>query len=500
MQKDYILALDQGTTSSRAILFNHDGSILSSEQQEFTQHYPKAGWVEHDPNEIWETQLAVAQAVLKKNNVTAAQVAAIGITNQRETTIIWDRETGEPIHNAIVWQDRRTSKMADDLKAEGFDTTIQEKTGLVTDAYFSGTKVAWLLDNVEGAREKAERGKLAFGTVDTWLIWKLTNGGLHITDMSNACRTMLFDIHKHWWSTTVTTKLNIPMSLLPQVVPSSMNYGETASELFGESIPIAGIAGDQQAATFGQVAFEKGMAKNTYGTGSFLLLNTGNEAIASKNQLLTTIAWKVGDTGAVQYAMEGSIFVTGAAVQWLRDEMKLVENAADTEALATSIESSEGVYLVPAFVGLGAPYWDQYARGTIVGLTRGTGRAHVVRATLESMAYQTRDVVEAMLADGDLDLQTLRVDGGAVQNNFLMQFQADLLGVPVERPKVTETTALGAAYLAGLAVGFWGSQAQLAEKWELERAFEPQMSADQREALYADWKRAVERAQAWAQE
>ena len=500
MAQDYILALDQGTTSSRAILFNRDGKIIGSEQQEFTQHYPKAGWVEHDPNEIWQSQLNVARAVLKNYNVSASQVAAIGITNQRETTIIWDRETGEPIHNAIVWQDRRTAKMADDLKAEGFDKTIHEKTGLVTDAYFSGTKVAWILNNVEGAREKAENGKLAFGTVDTWLVWKLTGGALHITDMSNACRTMLFDIHKKWWSTSVTEKLNIPMSLLPQVVPSSMNYGETAADLFGAPIPIAGIAGDQQAATFGQAAFNVGMAKNTYGTGSFLLLNTGNDAVKSNNQLLTTIAWKVGDAGAVQYAMEGSIFVTGAAVQWLRDEMNLIDNAKDTEAIATSIKSTEGVYLVPAFAGLGAPYWDQYARGAIVGLTRGTGRAHVVRATLESMAYQTRDVVEAMLADGGLDLKTLRVDGGAVANNFTMQFQADLLGVPVERPKVTETTALGAAYLAGLATGFWESQEQLADKWELDRAFEPQMSEDQRESLYSDWKRAVERAQGWAQE
>ena len=500
MSKQYILSLDQGTTSSRAILFNHEGAIVGSAQQEFKQHYPKAGWVEHDPIEIWETQLHVAQTVMKNQGATADQIAAIGITNQRETTIIWDRETGEPIHNAIVWQDRRTAGMADALKAEGFNKTIQEKSGLVTDAYFSGTKVAWLLDNVAGARAKAESGKLAFGTIDTWLVWKLTGGRLHITDMSNACRTMLFDIHKKWWSTTITEKLNIPISLLPQVVPSSMNYGETDADLFGAPIPIAGIAGDQQAATFGQVAFEKGMAKNTYGTGSFLLLNTGKEAVASKNQLLTTVAWKIGDEGAVQYAMEGSIFITGAAVQWLRDEMKMVEHASETEAIATSIDSSEGVYLVPAFVGLGAPYWDQYARGAIVGLTRGTGRAHVVRATLESMAYQSRDVVEAMLADGGFDLQTLRVDGGAVQNNFLMQFQADILGVPVERPKVTETTALGAAYLAGLAVGFWESQEELAQKWALERAFEPQMSEDQREQLYADWKRAVERAQGWAQD
>ena len=500
MAKEFVLALDQGTTSSRAILFNHDGDIVGTAQQEFTQHYPKAGWVEHDANEIWDTQLAVAQQVMRNHNVSADQVASIGITNQRETTVIWDKETGEPIHNAIVWQDRRTSGMADALKQEGFDKTIHEKTGLVTDAYFSGTKVAWLLENVDGAREKAERGKLAFGTIDTWLIWKLTNGALHITDMSNACRTMLFDIHKRWWSSTVTDRLNVPMSLLPQVVPSSMEYGETAAEHLGGAIPIAGIAGDQQAATFGQTAFQPGMAKNTYGTGSFLLLNTGKKAIESKNQLLTTIAWKLGDEGAVQYAMEGSIFVTGAAVQWLRDEMKLVSNAAESEEIAKSIDDTDGVYLVPAFVGLGAPHWDQYARGTIVGLTRGTGRAHVVRAALESMAYQTRDVVEAMLADGDLDLQTLRVDGGASQNDFLMQFQADILGVPVERPKVTETTALGAAYLAGLAVGFWESQEELSQKWELEKRFEPQMSDEKRQALYADWQRAVERSKGWAQE
>lgn len=500
MAKDYVLALDQGTTSSRAILFNHDGRVVSTAQQEFTQYYPNPGWVEHDPLEIWTTQLAVAQKALENANATADQIAAIGITNQRETTIIWDRQTGEPVYNAIVWQDRRTSKMADALKAEGFDKTIQEKTGLVTDAYFSGTKVAWILNNVEGVRERAEKGELAFGTIDSWLVWKLTSGRLHITDMSNACRTMLFDIHKKWWSTTVTGKLNIPMSLLPQAVPSSMNYGETDAALFGTAIPIAGIAGDQQAATFGQAAFDKGMAKNTYGTGSFLLMNTGNDPVASKNQLLTTIGWKIGDAGAVQYAMEGSIFITGAAVQWLRDELQIIKDAGETEALATSVESNAGVYLVPAFAGLGAPYWDQYARGAIVGMTRGTGRAHIVRATLESMAYQTRDVVEAMIADGGFDLSTLRVDGGAVRNNFLMQFQADLLGVPVERPQVTETTALGAAYLAGLAVGFWESQDEIRNQWQLERTFEPNMSDDQRHALYADWKRAVERAQAWAQD
>jgi glycerol kinase len=501
MAKDYILALDQGTTSSRAILFNHAGQIVGLAQQEFQQHYPQAGWVEHDPNEIWASQLKVAQDVLRNHNITAAQIAAIGVTNQRETTIVWDRTTGQPINNAIVWQDRRTASTADALKAEGFDTTIANKTGLVTDAYFSGTKLAWILDHVDGARARAEKGELAFGTVDTWLIWNLTGGALHITDMSNACRTMLFDIHKKWWSTTITDKLNIPRSLLPQVVPSSMEYGDTLPDLFGAPIPIAGIAGDQQAASFGQAAFDVGMAKNTYGTGSFMLLNTGEQAVKSANQLLTTIAWKLGDTGAVQYSLEGAIFVTGAAVQWLRDELGLIANAQETEAIARSIDSNDGVYLVPAFAGLGAPYWDSYARGTIIGLTRGTGKAHIVRATLESMAYQTRDVVEAMLADGDhLDLKTLRVDGGAINNNFLAQFQADILGVPVERPKITETTALGAAYLAGLAVGFWESQAEIREQWQLERTFEPQMSQDERDTLYEQWQRAVERSRRWAQE
>jgi glycerol kinase len=499
MAKDYILALDQGTTSSRAILFNHDGQIVGTAQQEFRQYYPKAGWVEHDAIEIWQTQLKVARDVMRSQSVTADQIAAIGITNQRETTVVWDRKTGKPIANAIVWQDRRTAGMADALVADGFDKTIAEKTGLVTDAYFSGTKLKWILDHVEGARDRAEKGELAFGTIDTWLVWNLTGGALHITDMSNACRTMLFDIHKKWWSTTVTGKFEIPMGMLPQVVPSSMSYGETLPDLLGGAIPIAGIAGDQQAASFGQAAFDAGMAKNTYGTGSFMLLNTGTTPVASKNKLLTTIAWKVGDTGAVNYALEGAIFVTGAAVQWLRDELQIITDASETEALATSIEDNDGVYLVPAFAGLGAPYWDPYARGTLVGLTRGSGRAHIVRATLESMAYQTRDVVQAMLADGDLDLKTLRVDGGAIKNNFLAQFQADILGVPVERPKVTETTALGAAYLAGLAVGYWESQEEVRSQWQLERTFEPQMSEDQRNAFYADWKRAVERSQGWVQ-
>ncbi len=501
----YILALDQGTTSSRAILFDHSGRLIAVEQQEFRQIYPRPGWVEHDPADLWNTQLAVAQAAMRAAGVGAAAIAAIGITNQRETTLIWDRDTGEPIHNAIVWQDRRTAALCDQLKAEGFDKIILEKTGLVTDAYFSGTKVAWLLDNVPGARARAEAGKLAFGTVDSYLIWKLTGGRLHITDVSNASRTLLYDIHKKWWSTTITKHLDIPLAMLPQVVPSSMHYGETDPALFGGAIPIAGIAGDQQAATFGQACFTPGMAKNTYGTGCFMLMNTGTEAITSRNRLLTTIGWKLGDDGAMQYALEGSIFIGGAAVQWLRDELKLISSAAESETLARSVPDTAGVYVVPAFVGLGAPYWDQYARGTIVGLTRGAGRAQIVRATLESIAYQTRDVAQAMAADassaGDgIALTTLRVDGGAARNDFLMQFQADILGVPVERPAVTETTALGAAYLAGLAVDYWSSQADIAGQWQVERRFEPRMSAGQRETLYAGWQRAVERARHWAEE
>ncbi len=493
---DYILSLDQGTTSSRAILFNHDGRVVRTAQQEFTQIYPQPGWVEHNPAEIWQTQLQVARQVVGDD---AAHIVAVGITNQRETTIVWDKTTGEPVHNAIVWQDRRTAGFCDQLKAEGFDKTILAKTGLVTDAYFSGTKVAWILDNVPGARQKAEAGQLAFGTVDSYLVWKLTGGRLHITDVSNASRTMLYDIHKRWWSSTITKRLNIPMAMLPQVVPSSMTYGEADSDLLGRAIPIAGIAGDQQAATFGQACYDVGMGKNTYGTGAFMLLNTGTEAVASKNNLLTTVAWKVGDSGAMQYALEGSIFIAGAAIQWLRDELKLVQHASETEAIARSIDSTGGVYVVPAFVGLGAPYWDQYARGTIVGLTRGSGRAHIIRATLEAIAYQTRDVVSAMQSDSGITLETLRVDGGAVANDFLMQFQADVLGVPVQRPAVTETTALGAAYLAGLATGFWSSQAEIARQWAVEKTFTPHMSADQRDSLYAGWQRAVERARGWAQ-
>ncbi|MDX1990907.1 MAG: glycerol kinase GlpK [bacterium] len=496
---DFILALDQGTTSSRAILFDQSGRIVGVRQQEFRQIYPQPGWVEHDPNDIWQSQLAVAQGVVQTYVGSGDRIVAIGITNQRETTIVWDRETGEPVHNAIVWQDRRTAKFCDELKAEGFDQTIREKTGLVTDAYFSGTKVAWILDNVPGAREKAEAGRLAFGTVDCFLAWKLTGGRLHITDVSNASRTLLYDIHKRWWSTTILKRLNIPQSMLPQVVPSSMVYGETDPAIFGSAIPLSGMAGDQQAATFGQACFEPGLAKNTYGTGCFMLINTGAQAVASQNNLLTTVGWKVGDDHPMIYALEGSVFIAGAAVQWLRDELKLITSAAESEPLARSVPDTGGVYLVPAFVGLGAPYWDSYARGTIVGLTRGSGRAQIVRATLESIAYQTRDVVGAMQADSGLTLQALRVDGGATGNDFLMQFQADILGVPVQRPAVTETTALGAAYLAGLAVGYWQSQDEIAAQWALEKTFEPTMSADQRETLYHGWTRAVERAKAWAE-
>ena len=494
---DYILALDQGTSSSRAILFDQAGRVVSQAQQEFPQLYPRPGWVEHDPEAIWNSQLGVARQALQ--GVDVAQVAAIGITNQRETTVLWDRQSGQSVHHAIVWQDRRTAQLCDQLKAEGFDRTILEKTGLVTDAYFSGSKVAWLLDNVPGLRQRAENGELAFGTVDCFLAWRLSGGRLHITDMSNASRTMLYDIHAQQWSQPILERLKIPEGLLPQVVPSSQIYGETEASLFGRAIPLAGMAGDQQAATFGQVCYAPGMGKNTYGTGCFMLLNTGTEAVASKNNLLTTVAWKLGDSAPV-YALEGSIFIAGAAVQWLRDSLKLIDSAAGSEALAASIDSSGGVYMVPAFVGLGAPYWDPYARGTIVGLTQGSGRAQIVRATLESIAYQTRDVVEAMKADSGLELETLRVDGGAVANDFLMQFQADILGVEVQRPVVTETTALGAAYLAGLASGFWASQAEIARQWQVERRFTPQMSADQRDSLYAGWQRAVERARGWAQD
>ena len=495
---NYILALDQGTTSSRAILFDSGGRVAGLAQQEFPQLYPQPGWVEHDPEAIWETQLDVARRALHSAGLTARDVAAIGITNQRETTVVWDRASGRPIYNAIVWQCRRTAPLCDQLKAEGFDQVILAKTGLVTDAYFSGTKVAWILDNVPGARARAERGELAFGTIDSFLVWRLSGGRLHITDVSNASRTMLYDIHKRWWSSTILKRLNIPAALLPQVVPSSMVYGETAPHILdGAPVRLAGMAGDQQAATFGQACFAPGMAKNTYGTGCFLLMNTGGQPVASRSGLLTTIGWQQ-ENAPLQYALEGSVFIGGAVIQWLRDELRLIDRAADSDALARSVPDNAGVYLVPAFVGLGAPYWDAYARGAIVGLTRGTGRAYIVRAALESIAYQTRDVVEAMQADSGLALQALRVDGGAARNDFLLQFQADILGVPVQRPAVTETTALGAAYLAGLAVGFWPAREAIEEQWTVERTFEPQMPARTRDALYAGWQRAVERARGWA--
>ncbi len=491
-----ILALDQGTTSSRAILFDQAGTPLATAQQEFTQHFPKPGWVEHDPHDIWRTQRDVARAVLDQQKISAADVAAIGITNQRETTLIWDRKTGEPVHNAIVWQCRRTAPMCDAIRADGFDRAIRAKTGLVTDAYFSGTKVAWLLENVPGVRARAEAGDLAFGTVDTWLMWNLSGGALHVTDVSNASRTMLYNIYAGDWDDEILAYLNIPRGLLPEVKPSSTVYGEALSHILGAAIPLAGIAGDQQAATFGQACLTPGMAKNTYGTGSFLLLNTGESGVTSEHGLLTTLAWQL-DGGPVIYALEGSIFITGAAVQWLRDGLQIIKDAAEVEALAGSVESADGVYLVPAFVGLGAPHWDAYARGTLVGMTRGTTRAHIARATLNAIALQSKDVLDAMRQDSGIDLSALRVDGGAARNNLLMQIQADVLGVPVQRPAVTETTALGAAYLAGLAVGFWPDVRTLADQWTIERTFEPRMAAAERAALVAGWQRAVERAKGW---
>jgi glycerol kinase len=497
----FILSLDQGTTSSRAILFDHEGSIAQVAQQEFPQIYPQPGFVEHDPEAIWSSQLSVARQVLKDGNVTASDIAAIGITNQRETAVVWEKASGRPVYNAIVWQSRLTVPICDELKAKGFDKEIRERTGLVTDAYFSGTKVKWILDNVPDARAKAERGELLFGNIDTFLIWRLTKGRVYVTDYSNASRTLLFNIYTRQWDDVILQELGIPRSMLPTVKPSSGVYGEADPEFFGAAIPIAGAAGDQQAATFGQTCYEVGTAKNTYGTGSFMLMNTGEKGVPSQNGLLTTIAWGLGDPAHPQitYALEGSIFITGAAVQWLRDGLKAIKSSVEVEALANLVPDNGGVYLVPAFVGLGAPYWDPYARGTIIGLTRGSSISHVARATLESMCYQTRDVLEAMAADSNVHLKALRVDGGAVVNNLLMQFQADILGVPVQRPKVAETTALGAAYLAGLAVGFWSSQQELSEHWQVDRTFEPQMKQDQREQLYAGWKRAVERSLHWAQ-
>ena len=493
----YILALDQGTTSSRAIVFDHDGAIVSVAQQEFPQIYPSPGLVEHDPEAIWSSQLAVAREAMQRASASAVDIAAIGITNQRETAVVWDKQTGKPVFNAIVWQSRLTVPICDALKAKGFDKEIRERTGLVTDAYFSGTKVKWILDNVEGVRAKAERGEVLFGNVDTFLIWRLTRGRVHATDPSNASRTLLYNIYKGDWDDVILQELGIPRAMLPKVEHSSGVFGETDPEFFGGPIKIAGDAGDQQAATFGQACYTVGMAKNTYGTGCFMLMNTGTKGVPSQNGLLTTIAW--GANNQTIYALEGSIFITGAAVQWLRDSLRAIKSSGDVEGLAAEVPDNGGVYLVPAFVGLGAPYWDSYARGTIIGLTRGSTIAHIARATLESMCYQTRDVLEAMTADSGVNVTTLRVDGGAVVNNLLMQFQADILGVPVQRPRVAETTALGAAYLAGLAVGFWRDTNEVAEQWAIDRTFEPQMSTDQRETLYAGWKRAVERSRNWEQ-
>ncbi len=490
----FILSLDQGTTSSRAILFDKKGNIKAVEQQEFTQIYPKPGWVEHNPEEIWQTQLKVAQNVLKNSGIGVKDVAAIGITNQRETTVVWNKITGEPIHHAIVWQDRRTAGICDQLKSDGLEDYVRKETGLVIDAYFSGTKVKWVLDNVKGARKEAAKGNLLFGTIDTWLIWKLTGGRVHVTDYSNASRTMLYNIRSLKWDSKMLKSLDVPESLLPEVRPSSEVYGETMPALFGASIPIAGVAGDQQAALFGQACHSSGMAKNTYGTGCFMLMNTGTKPVASKSGLLTTIAW--GLNGEVHYALEGSVFIAGAAIQWLRDGLKLVEEARDSEYFASKVEDTGGVYVVPAFAGLGAPYWDMYARGAILGLTRGTSISHIIRATLESLAFQTKDVLTAMEKDAKVPLKKLRVDGGACANNFLMQFQSDILGVEVERPKIIETTALGAAYLAGLATGFWEMK-DISSAWQLERAFKAEMDEKKRKKLYKGWQKAVERSMKW---
>jgi glycerol kinase len=490
----YIMALDQGTTSSRAILFDKNGKIHTTAQQEFTQIFPKPGWVEHDPNEIWSSQLAVCREVMEKAGISAQQIIGIGITNQRETAIVWDRQTGEPIYNAIVWQDRRTASICDQLKADGHEEYLRQHTGLLADAYFSGTKVKWILDQVEGAREKAAKGDLCFGTVDSWLIWNFSGGEVHVTDYTNASRTLMYNIGTLEWDDHLLDILDVPRSMLPEVKASSEIFAHTQEKWLGAEIPIAGIAGDQQAALFGQGCLEVGMAKNTYGTGCFMLMNTGKEKIRSKSGLLTTIAW--GLDGQVHYALEGSVFIAGAAIQWLRDGLKIIDESPDSEYFAMKVEHPDGVYVVPAFAGLGAPYWDMYARGAIFGLTRGTTKAHLIRATLESLAYQTKDVLLAMEKDSGLALKGLRVDGGASANNLLMQFQADILGTRVERPQIIETTALGAAYLAGLATGFWTKE-DLQEKWLLDQDFDPQMSEGDREELYKGWKKAVERTMGW---
>lgn len=494
-KQKYVMSLDQGTTSSRCIIFNKSGEIVSVSQKEFKQIYPKAGWVEHDAMEIWGTQAGVAGEALARAGLNATDIAALGITNQRETTVVWNKRTGLPVYNAIVWQCRRTSEYCDELREKGFDKTVREKTGLVLDAYFSATKVKWILDNVEGAREKAERGELLFGNIDTWLIWNLTKGRVHVTDYTNASRTMLYNIHELKWDEELLEEFNIPKSMLPEVKPSSCVYGETDELIFGSPIQIAGDAGDQQAALFGQVCCEEGMAKNTYGTGCFLLMNTGDKAVESKNGLLTTMAACYG--GRIEYALEGSVFIGGAVIQWLRDELRMIKSAAESERYATAVEDSNGVYLVPAFVGLGAPYWDSYARGTMVGLTRGAKKEHFIRAALESMAYQTHDVLKAMEEDSGIKLQALNVDGGACANNFLMQFQADILNTSVRRPEVIETTALGAAYLAGLAVGYWKDIDDICSNCKLSNTFTPNMEEEKRVKLVDGWHKAIKRSQGW---
>ena len=490
----YILALDQGTTSSRSIIFDKNGKIVGSAQKEFTQIFPQPGWVEHNPMEIWESQLWTIRQVLQENNVAANEIAAIGITNQRETTVVWDRKTGEPIHNALVWQDRRTAAICDELKAAGLEAHIRSNTGLVADAYFSGTKIKWLLDNVEGARAKAEAGDLCFGTVDTWLIWNLTKGQTHATDYSNVSRTLIYNIKNLDWDETMLKALNVPKNMLPDVRDSSGDFGVTDTSILGAAIPISGVAGDQQSALFGQACFESGIAKNTYGTGCFMLMQTGAEPVESKNGLLTTIAW--GLNGKVEYALEGSVFIAGAAIQWLRDGLKILDEAPDSEYFAKKVADTGGVYVVPAFAGLGAPYWDMYAKGGIFGLTRGTTKAHLIRATLQSLAYQSRDVLNAMEKDSGIPIKALKVDGGAVANNYLMQFQSDILGVAVDRPEIIETTALGAAYLAGIGSGFYEKES-IAKNWFLDRKFEPEMAEEEREKRYKKWLKAVDRCKDW---
>lgn len=492
----YVMALDQGTTSSRAIIFDQSGAIISTAQKEFTQIFPQPGWVEHDPAEIWSSQIGVATEAMAKVGLEGGNIAAIGITNQRETTLVWDRETGKPVHNAIVWQDRRTADYCDQLKAAGKETLVRAKTGLVIDAYFSGTKIKWILDNVAGARERANAGKLAFGTVDAWLVWNLTHGAVHATDITNASRTMLYNIHTQEWDQELLSLLDIPASMLPEVKESSEVCGETAPGIFAVQIPIAGIAGDQHAALFGQMCTAPGMVKNTYGTGCFMLMNIGGTPIISKNNLLTTVAWKVN--GQVQYALEGSIFIAGAIVQWLRDGLGIIRASSEVEALAASVAQNDGVYLVPAFAGLGAPHWDQHARGTLVGMTRGTNAAHIARAALESIAYQTMDVLHAMEADANISIKELRVDGGATGNNLLMQFQADILQTKVVRPAITETTALGAAYLAGLSTGYWKDLEEIGRQWKMEKRFSPALDQEQRRQWINGWNRAVNAAKSWA--